>query len=226
MLSGELELAGRPGRTREELADAVQIAADEAARLARITNDLLLLARSDEDRLSFRPQETDLGALLMRSADRARPRLAEAALECRVDVPPGLRATVDPDRIRQAVDNLIGNALRFAPRGSVIVVTARTAGPDLEIEVSDTGPGFPAEFLPHAFERFRRPGTGRARADGGAGLGLAIVQAIAVAHGGSAVAGNRAGGGAVVILRLPGVAVHAEGTPADAETFLQPHQAR
>ena len=212
VLSGELELAGRPGRTREELADAVQSASDEAARLARITNDLLLLARSDEDRLSFRPEEADIGALLMRSVDHARPRLAEAALECRVDVPPGLCATVDPDRIRQAVDNLIGNALRFAPGGSVIVVTARTAGPDLEIEVSDTGPGFPAEFLPHAFERFRRPGTSRARADGGAGLGLAIVQAIAVAHGGSAVAGNRAGGGAFVTLRLPGVAVHAEGS--------------
>ena len=212
VLSGELELAGRPGRTREELAGAVQIAADEAARLARITNDLLLLARSDEDRLSLRPQETDLGPLLMRSADRAGPRLAEAALQCRVDVWPGVRATVDPDRISQAVDNLIGNALRFAPQGSVIVVTARTAGSDLEIEVSDTGPGFPAEFLPHAFERFRRPGSGRARADGGAGLGLAIVQAIAVAHGGAAVAGNRAGGGAVVVLRLPGVVEYAEDT--------------
>ena len=68
-----------------------------------------------------------------------------------------------------------------------------------------TGPGFPADFLPHAFERFRRPDSGRARSDGGAGLGLAIVSAIARAHGGRALAGQRPGGGAVVTLELPAV---------------------
>ena len=213
VLRGELELAGRPGRTREELARAVERGAEETARLARITDDLLLLARSDEDRLNLRLEEMDLGPLLARGADLAGPRLAEAGLACRIDVPPGLRAVADPDRVRQAVDNLIDNALRFAPRGSVIAVTARAAGGDLEIEVTDAGPGFPPEFLPHAFERFRRPDTGRSRADGGAGLGLAIVRAIAVAHGGTATAGNRPGGGAIVGLRLPGAIVQAaEGT--------------
>ena len=111
---------------------------------------------------------------------------------------------MDADRIRQAVDNLVGNALRFAPCGSVIVLAARAAGRDLDIEVSDDGPGFPAGFLPHAFERFARPDSGRSRGDGGAGLGLAIVWAIAAAHGGIATAVNKSGGGAVVKLRLPG----------------------
>ena len=111
---------------------------------------------------------------------------------------------MDADRIRQAVDNLVGNALRFAPRGTVIVLAARAAGTDLDIEVRDEGPGFPAGFLPHAFERFARPDTGRSRGDGGAGLGLAIVRAIAAAHGGVATAANRPGGGAVVRLHLPG----------------------
>jgi len=206
VLQGELELAARPGRGLPELAAAVRDAKAEAERLSRLTDDLLLLARSDEDRLSLRLERTDVGALLTAGAGLAGSRLAAAGLSCRVDVPSGTYADVDPDRIRQAVDNLIGNALRFAPRGSVIVLTARAAGPDLDIEVSDDGPGFPAGFLPRAFERFARPDSGRSRDDGGAGLGLAIVRAIAGAHGGIAAAANKPGGGAVVGLHLPGAA--------------------
>jgi len=203
VLRGDLELAARPGRGLPELAAAVRNSGAEAERLARLTDDLLLLARSDEDRLSLRLQRTDVGSLLARSAGLAGSRLAAAGLTCRVDVPPGTCADVDPDRIRQAVDNLIDNALRFAPRGSVIVLAARAADGGLDIEVSDDGPGFPAGFLPHAFERFARPDSGRSRGDGGAGLGLAIVRVIAAAHGGVATAGNKPGGGAVVRLRLP-----------------------
>jgi two-component system OmpR family sensor kinase len=206
VLRGELELAARPGRGRAELAAAVRSAGAEAERLARLTDDLLLLARSDEERFGLRLERTDIGALLGRSAELAGSRLAAAGVTGGVDVPPGTYADVDPDRIRQAVDNLVGNALRFAPRGSVIVLAARTAGHDLEIEVSDDGPGFPAGFLPHAFERFARPDSGRSRDDGGTGLGLAIVRAIAAAHGGVATAANKPGGGAAVTLRLPGAA--------------------
>jgi signal transduction histidine kinase len=110
---------------------------------------------------------------------------------------------VDAGRIRQAVDNLVDNALRFAPRGTQVVISAEITGPSLVIEVRDSGPGFPPEFLPHAFERFRRPDEGRARSAGGAGLGLAIVQAIVVAHRGTAVASNRSEGGASVRLDIP-----------------------
>ena len=203
VLRGELELAGRPGRSRDDLAAAVRSATAETERLARITDGLLLLARGDEEGLGLRRARADIGQLLTRSASAARSRLDAAGVTCRVDVPPGLCAVVDPDRIRAAVDNLVDNALRFAPAGSVIVLAARADGADLGIEVRDAGPGFPAGFLPHAFERFRRPDSGRSRDDGGAGLGLAIVRAIAVAHGGTATAGNEPGGGAVVRLRLP-----------------------
>jgi len=204
VLRGELELAGRPGRSPGELAAAVRDSAEEAERLSRITDDLLVLARGDAGQLDLRLRETDLRQLLSRSAEHAAARLAAARLTCRIDVPAGTRACVDPDRLRQAVDNLLGNALRFAPAGSVIVIAAREDGPDLVIEVQDAGPGFPADFLPHAFERFRRPDSGRSRDGGGAGLGLAIVAAIAAAHGGTVIAGNRPGGGTVVSLRLPG----------------------
>jgi two-component system OmpR family sensor kinase len=204
VLRGELELAGRPGRTRAELAAAVRAGGAEAERLSRITDALLLLARGDEDALSLQLERTDIAKLLASSAAAAESRLAAAGLTARVAVPAGLHAEVDEDRVRAAVDNLVGNALRFAPRGTAVVLAAWADGPDLGIEVKDYGPGFPAEFLPHAFERFRRPDGGRTRDAGGAGLGLAIVQAIAAAHGGTATAVNRPEGGATVLLRFPG----------------------
>jgi signal transduction histidine kinase len=206
VLSGELELAGRPGRTRDELAAAVVRASEEAARLARLTEQLLVLARSDEDKLPLRVDRTGVRKLLGRSAEQAAGRAAAAGVSIEVQAPPGLAADIDPDRTREAVDNLVDNALRFAPAGTRITLAARAAGGDLVLDVSDHGPGFPADFLPYAFERFRRPDSGRARSEGGAGLGLAIVNAIARAHGGRAVAGNRPGGGAVVSLELPGIA--------------------
>ena len=199
VLPGELELAARPGRDRQELAAAVGNASAEARQLARLTDHLLLPARSDQDRISLQLKRADARSLLARSSRLAGSRAADGDT-CRVDVPSGL----DADRIGQAVDNLVANALRFAPSGSVVELAAWADGTDLTIEVRDRGPGFPAGFLPHALGRFRRPDDGRSRGDGGAGLGLAIVQAIVAAHGGVASAGNRAGGGAVLRLHLPG----------------------
>jgi signal transduction histidine kinase len=214
VLRGELELAGRPGRSREELQDAVARAGEEAGRLARITEQLLFLARADEDMITPRRQPADVRALLSATAMRAAGRARQARISWDVRVPAGLTASLDPDRIREAVDNLADNALRFAPPGTAVVLAARAVGPagrDLVIEVSDDGPGFPAEFLPHAFERFRRPDSGRARSEGGAGLGLPIVSAIAAAHGGRATAGNRAGGGAVITIDVPDAVAPAAG---------------
>jgi signal transduction histidine kinase len=124
-----------------------------------------------------------------------------------VQAPHDLEAVIDPDRIRQAVDNLIDNALRYAPAGSHVTVTGRAECSSLVIEVADAGPGFPADYLPHAFERFRRPDGSRSTSEGGAGLGLAIVAAIAAAHGGSAQIRNQPHGGAIVSLEMPDAVV-------------------
>lgn len=205
VLRGELELASRPGRSRDELAAAVEHATEEVTRLARITEQLLFLARADEDKIPPQLARTSIAELLARSAEHASARARAAGVSCHVDAPVGLAAAIDPDRIREAVDNLADNALRFAPAGTRIVLSASAIGQDLLIEVKDSGPGFPAEYLPQAFQRFTRPSdSGRARSEGGAGLGLAIVNAIARAHGGWASAANRPGGGAVAALHLPG----------------------
>ncbi len=104
---------------------AVRNAEAEAERIARLTDDLLLLARSDEDRLSLRLERTYVGSLLRRNAELAGSRLAAAGVTGRVEVRPGTCVRVDVDRIRQAV----GNALRFAPGCSVIVLAARAGFP-------------------------------------------------------------------------------------------------
>ena len=215
-LKGELELAARPGRSRQALAAAVSAAADDTDRLIRLAEDLLLLARADEGTALLHPQRIDVSDVLSAAASGAAARADAREITVSLDADRPLPAVADPDRIRQALDNLIHNAIRHSTRGSEVEVTghAGTRGSPLSvvIEVCDHGPGFPSEFLPHAFERFSRADPGRSRADGGAGLGLAIVAFIADAHGGRALADNRPQGGARVRIELPAGSGRTAGT--------------
>jgi len=217
ILRTELELAGRPGRSREELSDAIQSSTGEVNRLVALADDLLLLARTDEGI----PLDRRLGQAvepILRASSRAFGTAAAARdVRVQVDAPPGLLAEIDPGRVRQAVDNLVSNALRHAPAGSEVRLAARRDDGGVVIEVSDRGPGFPPEFLPHAFERFRRADTGRGREHGGSGLGLAVVRAIASAHGGEVAARNLAAGGALVRIRIPGAQGPLEGASPVSE---------
>lgn len=203
VLRMELELAGRPGRSTEDLRAAIASAAEETERIQVMAEDLLLLARSDEGASIARTREQALFPVLAQALDSQRGRAAERGVELALEAPASVVAPVDDSRIRQVVDNLVDNALRWAPRGTTIEVRLSVEGPAALLEVADHGPGFPPAFLPHAFDRFRRPDDARSRSDGGSGLGLAIVKAIAEAHGGAARAANRAQGGAVVSVELP-----------------------
>ncbi|WP_327242499.1 sensor histidine kinase [Streptomyces sp. NBC_01320] len=206
-LRAELELAGQPGRTREELAAAVAAAAQDTDRLIRLSEDLLMLSRTDEGRSVVRPERLAPAELLAAAVRAASSRAAPRKVRVRLQADEGVRMVADPDRLRQAVDNLLDNALRYAPDGSDVEVGLTVRGAEMDaravIEVRDHGPGFPRAFLPLAFERFRRADAARSRHGGGAGLGLAIVRAIAQAHGGSATADNAPGGGARVRLEIP-----------------------
>jgi heavy metal sensor kinase len=202
VLRTELELAQSPNRTAEELRDAISHAAGETDRLVSLTEELLFLARRQEgDELSLDLEPVT--ALARGSADRLASRAVEAGVAIEVEGDPALTARVEALSFRRAVDNMLENAVRLAPAASTIVVKLRVDGPDLVVEVVDGGPGFAPDFLPHAFERFRRADAGRARVDGGTGLGLAIVLAVAQSHGGTAAAENAPGGGARVRITLP-----------------------
>jgi two-component system OmpR family sensor kinase len=204
ILRAELDLAARPGRSREALAEAVHQAGEETDRLIRLAEDLLLLARADNLQPFLRTKRLSVPDLLHAAARGAGTRVAEREVTIAVHVPDTLDVEADPDRLRQAVDNLLDNAARHSPRGGVVELSAALARPGvLTIEVDDRGSGFPVDFLPHAFDRFHRAGDARSRDDGGTGLGLSIVRAITRAHGGEAVASNRPGGGAAVRIELP-----------------------
>ena len=203
ILRTELELAAQPGRDATELRAAITRAGSETQRLSQLADELLFLAKCDEPETTQSRELQPLHPLLERAADGARTQATPLHVEISLDAPRDLTVTVNGDDLRRAVDNLLANAVRHAPPGTTVELSAEESETQLTIAVRDRGAGFPPEFLPHAFERFRRADAARARDDGGSGLGLAIVRTVARSHGGDAEAGNRAGGGAEVVLRLP-----------------------
>ena len=202
-LKAELDLALRRSRTADELERALRSAAEETDRLARLADALLVLARSDRGRLPIRREPVDIARMVGGTVDTFAARASERGVGIDVRVPEELRADVDELRMRQALGNLLDNGLRYVPSGGRMRVAAERHDGSLRLEVRDTGPGFPPEFLPVAFEAFARPDASRSRPGGGTGLGLAIVAAVAEAHGGTVEADNLPGGGAVVVLSIP-----------------------
>lgn len=202
-LKAELELAMSRSRTKEELESAVRRAAADSEALARLTEDLLVLARADRGRLPVRPGAVDLDEVIDEVERALSHRASEAGVtvERRVDAAPPAR--VDPVRLRQALSNLLDNAVRHTPPGGRVRLTAWRVDGTVVLEVADTGPGFRAETLAHPFEPFARATTARGR-EGGAGLGMTIVRAVVEAHGGSVTLDNPDDGGARVRLRFPG----------------------
>jgi two-component system OmpR family sensor kinase len=213
ILKAELELAVREGRSPEELRAALESAAEETDRLVRLAEDLLVIARLDQGRVPLRPVETDATDLLATVAARFEVRARAAART--VSVSDDERAVVHGDRVRleQALGNLVDNALRHG--AGDVLLAARPSADGVELHVVDAGPGLAPDFIDHAFERFARADGARSR--GGAGLGLAIVAAIASSHGGSARAANLPGGGADVWIHLPG-----GGQSSDVEATTSP----
>lgn len=200
LLKAELELALRRPRSEAELEEALRSAAVETDRLTQLAEGLLVLARSDRGRLPLRRAEVSARDLLSGAAERFGRRAGEAGRTIEVDAPDGLVVSADEIRVEQALGNLVDNALLHG-RGSIRLAALERDGV-VELHVLDEGAGFAPEFVQRAFERFTS--ADEARAGGGAGLGLAIAQVIASAHGGSAHAAGREGGGADVWLSIPG----------------------
>ncbi len=198
LLKAELELALRRPRSADELRAAVGSAAEETDRLTLLAEDLLFMARSDQDVLGLRIETVDVGELARATADRFAARASSMERRVAVDVPTDTEVRADRLRLEQALRNLVDNALEHGD--GTVTIGARTVGEATELHVVDEGQGFPHGVASRAFERFSRGDD--ARAGGGSGLGLAIVEAVAQAHGGTAgIAAN--GEGADVWISLP-----------------------
>lgn len=182
----------------------MQVLHQEAQRLNRIVEDLRTLSMADAGELSMEPRQVSVNDLADRLV-KARQAIAKSqgvAIEARL-AEKDVLMVADPDRLAQALGNLLDNALRHSPSGGKIQLAVSAEGDQLQFEVSDEGPGIDRADLPHIFDRFYRADKSRSRQRGGSGLGLAIARSIARAHGGDLTAGNRPTGGAHFSLWLP-----------------------
>jgi signal transduction histidine kinase len=206
VIRGQLEvLAAQADPSPPEIARVEAVVAAEVARISRLVDDLLLLARSEQTEF-LRVEEFPLGEFVTELWDGYTLTGEERRFELG-PVPAGtLRA--DPDRLAQALRNLIGNAIAHTePETGRVLLHVEPAGPEsVRFVVQDDGPGIAADERELVFDRFHRTDSARDRASGGTGLGLAIVRAIAEAHGGRVRAGTAPLGGARLELEIPGFA--------------------
>lgn len=207
LISGYAEMLAIPGMTAEERERALGIITEETDRLIRLIGEVIALARSDSESVPLRIAETDLGTLLRRLPERFEPALPKKGLYLLCEIPSGNWLVAgDPDRLTEALDNAISNAVRHAREGSAVTVRLAPIGDDsgkhLEISIENRGPTLPEEELERVFDPFYRVDRDRSRENGGFGLGLAILRGIAEAHGGTARLENRSDG-IRCIIRLP-----------------------
>lgn len=176
---------------------------DEAAVLERLVSDLQVLTLADAGELRLHPEPHDIAELTRQTvaAHQAAAEAGNVSLQLATD---GRHtARVDPTRFRQALANLVANAISFTPLGGTVSVSVRTVADDVRISVADTGPGITSEHLPHLFSRFYRADPSRSRTTGGSGLGLAIARQLVEAHNGDIAVSSTPGHGSVFTISVP-----------------------
>jgi signal transduction histidine kinase len=211
VIRGQLEILARdPHPSPDDVRRVERLVRTELARMQRLVDDLLLLAQADE-RDFVHPRDIQLPQFVRELEEGIRP-TADRRFEFG-EVPDGvLRA--DPDRVAQALRNLLLNAVEHTGAGDRLSVTVEAPDGQVAFAVDDSGPGIPPDQRERIFDRFHRTDVARNRSGGGAGLGLAIVQAVAEAHGGAVAVAESDLGGARIVLTLPGFSSGRRARPA------------
>ncbi|HET7559530.1 MAG TPA: HAMP domain-containing sensor histidine kinase [Limnochordia bacterium] len=198
-LNGFLEVLGEHAHDRETLTRSLGVMRSEGARLARMVNQLLDLARLDRQ-VELKLAPLDLGGLLQNLVPALDVLAGDHDLQARwAEAPTPIAG--DADALKQVVWNLVDNAARYSPPGTAIEIETSLERGQVALRVADRGPGIPPDDLPHIFERFYR--GNRVRTESGTGLGLAIVTSLVDAHKAQIGLGPRAGGGTEVVIRFP-----------------------
>jgi two-component system, OmpR family, sensor histidine kinase BaeS len=169
---------------------------EETRVLSRLIDDLRTLALAESGALKLQIEPTDLAMLVSETV--AFFQAQADGVELSADAEPGLVLEIDPERIRQVLENLLANALRYTPRSGTIRVRCFAEGAHAKVSVSDTGAGIPPDELPHIFDRFYKSRDSR-----GTGLGLAIAKNLVVAHGGEISAQSALDKGTTIHFTLP-----------------------
>ena len=213
----QLELEGIAQNYRGEaaLGDQIGSALEETQRMSRIVESLLAISRLDAGEVKMEKIHIDLGELAASTVNEMALLADEKSIRLRTHGTVGVQVEGDRTRLQQVIVNLIDNAIKYTQEGGEVQISARKEETIAVLEVSDNGPGIPAECLPHVFERFYRADKARSRASGGAGLGLSIVKAICAAHGGDVEVSSQDGRGSSFRVELPLLSVPASG-PANA----------
>jgi signal transduction histidine kinase len=182
----------------------LEVISRQTTRMERLVRDLLRLARLDAGHETLERSTCALDTLVSGVITELQNTLAtrQQHVDIRLD-PTAATLVADPGKLHDVLRNLIQNASSYSPEQSRILIESRRAGDEIELRVSDEGPGLPAGDLKRVFERFYRVDRSRSRDPGGTGLGLAIVRHLVELHGGRVEAANRSGGGASFTVRLP-----------------------
>jgi signal transduction histidine kinase len=177
---------------------------DEALLLSSLVDDMQDLTLSDAGRLSLHRELVDPAALVNAAAHAAQPHATQQGVELVVDAAAQMPSiSADPQRVGQVLRNLLSNAIAYTPSGGTVHVAARASDDAVRVDVRDTGCGIAPEHLPDVFERFYRADPSRARATGGAGIGLALVKQFVHAHGGEVFVASTPGQGTCFSFTLP-----------------------
>jgi len=197
LLAGALD---DPGNNRRFLG----IIREQAARLARLTDDLLKLARIEAGKLELEFYPVGITELVERCAETALLKATRQQIALQIEIPPGLSAVRgDAGLLAEVLQNLLDNAIQYTPAGGRICVTAAIRGREAVISVSDTGIGIPLADQERIFERFYRVDAARSREAGGTGLGLSIARHIVEAHGGHISVDSEVGAGSKFSFSIP-----------------------
>ena len=203
VIKGEVSLMRRIGQVDEESIASVE---GEVDRLTRLVGDLLLLAQAESGRLPMDMRPIELDTILLEVFQQMRT-LAGEKLRLKISEIDQIQITGDRDRIKQVLVNLVSNAIQYTPSGGSVTLSLGKVDSQARLLISDTGPGIPAQDLPHIFERFYRGERSRKRTPGsqtsGFGLGLSIAYWIVRNHGGSIEVNSKEGQGTTFCVWLP-----------------------
>ena len=202
-IKGYADIIHRRSLSEQELIEYIEIIREETEQLSKLIKHLFELAKMDQYSFVINRELVTLKTLIASIIDLIQPVIQQKNISVSLQCPYYIKAFVDPHRFQQVILNILDNAVKHSPKGSVITIEVREQREFITITVLDHGEGIPKQDLPFVFDRLYRVDKSRSRKSGGSGLGLAIAREIVESHGGSMRINSKFGEGTDVLIQLP-----------------------